>query len=141
MNDLLPAIEGWMSLEDGAAALVGLRCATCGTYAFPPTRTSCPNPSCGGTDLDRVPLSRTGRLWSWTVNHYAPPAPYVSPEPFEPYGVAAVELSEERIVVLGQVAPGVDPSRLELGREMELVPGNVLHDDGREAAVWNWRPA
>ena len=53
-----------------------------------------------------VPLSRTGTVWSFTEHFYQPPEPYMSADPFEPYMVAAVELAEEKMVVLGQVAAG-----------------------------------
>lgn len=140
MTVLAPAIEGWFTLDPDAPRLLGSRCGVCGTASFPPGRSYCPNPSCDGSGLETAELSRTGRLWSWTVNHYAPPPPYVSPDPFEPYAVAAVELSEERIVVLGQLAPGVDPEALEIGTEMELVLGSLTAEDGGSLAIWNWRP-
>jgi uncharacterized OB-fold protein len=138
---VLPAVEAWLWVDEDDLVLLGSRCGTCGTYVFPPTGAGCPNPSCDGTELEKVPLSRTGRLWSWTVNHYAPPAPYVSEEPFVPYAVAAVELTEERLVILGQLAPDVEVLALEIGQEMELAAGALREADGSRAAVWNWRPA
>jgi uncharacterized OB-fold protein len=92
-------------------------------------------------ELEEVSLSRTGKLWSYTTNHYKPPEPYVSPEPFEPYTVAAVELARERMVVMGQLAKGIDPAGLEVGQEMELVLGTLYEDDENEYVVWNWQPA
>ena len=77
-------------------------------------------------------MSRRGRVWSFTVNHYAPPLPYVAADPFEPFGVAAVELAEERMIVLGQVAG--DAADLTIGDEVELVIGEL--SDG--APVWKW---
>lgn len=136
-----PAVEGWFSVDGERIRLLGSRCETCGTTAFPPGRVACPNPSCSGTDLETVELSDRGRLWSWTVNHYPPPAPYVAPDPFEPYGVAAVELAEERIVVLGQLAADVDLARLSVGDEMALSLGSLLHEDGSRRTIWAWRPA
>ena len=59
-------------------------------------------------------------MWSYTENHYAPPPPYVAAEPFEPYALAAVELADEGIVVLGQVAKGVRAAELKVGMEMQL---------------------
>ena len=67
-----------------------------------------------------TPLSRRGRVWSYTENHYAPPPPYVAADPFEPYALAAVELDDEGIVVLGQVAKGVRAADLRVGMEMQL---------------------
>src|SRR5439155_26211066 len=116
--------------------LIAKRCTSCGTSVFPPLAVRCPNPSCDG-ELEDAPLSRRGRVWSFTVNHYAPPPPYVAADPFEPFGVAAVELSEERMIVLGQVSG--DASSLAVGDEVELVI-DTLSDDGEAGStVWKWR--
>jgi uncharacterized OB-fold protein len=84
--------------------------------------------------MQDVALSRRGRVWSWTVNHYAPPPPYVAADPFVPFAVAAVELPEERMVVLGQVDG--DPASLVIGAEMEVVVGALSGDE----SIWKWRP-
>jgi hypothetical protein len=131
-----PAIEGWFTTEP-EPALLGSRCTTCGTYVFPKASIACPNPECDGSEFDQVPLSRRGRLWSWTVNHYAPPAPYVSPDPFVPYAVAAVELPEEKLVVLGQLAGDADG--LAVGTEMEIVIDTLFEDDEAVHQVWKWK--
>ena len=81
-----------------------------------------------------MPLSRRGRLWSYTNNCYAPPPPFVAADPFEPYAVAAVELEKERMVVLGQVEAGVGVEQLEVGMEMELALGTLFEDAEREVA-------
>ena len=132
-----PAVEGWFTTGDAEPYLLGTRCADCGTYFFPPERTFCRNPRCTGTDLEEVELSRRGRVWSSTVNHYAPPPPAVSPDPFVPYGVAAVELDEERMVVLGRV-DGDTP--IPVGTEVELVVDTLYEDEDSEYLVWKWRP-
>jgi uncharacterized OB-fold protein len=64
----------------------------------------------------------------------------VAADPFEPYAIAAVELEEEKMVVLGQVVPGVGVDQLEAGMEMELVVDTLHEDDDREYTVWKWRP-
>ena len=45
------------------------------------------------------------------------------------------------MVVLGQLDEGVDPERLEVGQEMQLVLGTLYEDDENEYVVWKWRPA
>ena len=65
-------------------------------------------------------------MWSYTENHYPPPPPYVAADPFEPYALAAVELADEGIVVLGQVAKGVRAADLRVGMEMQLEPRHVV---------------
>jgi len=136
-----PAMEGWLTLDPAAPRLLGTRCRACGAVFFPRETAFCRNPACAGTELDEVPLSRRGTLWSYTDNRYAPPAPYVAADPFEPYTVAAVELADEKLVVLGQVAPGVRVEDLEVGMEMELALGTLYSDAEHEYLIWHWKPA
>ena len=131
MNMLTPIVEGWFT-TDAPPSLVGLRCGTCRTTVFPPTATTCPNPACRSSELSRVPLARTGTVWSWAVNHYQPPPPYVSPDPFVPYTVVAVELDGESLTVLGELDPDDDPTSLRVGTPVEVVMGEVLGADGDE---------
>jgi uncharacterized OB-fold protein len=135
-----PAIEGWFTLDDVAPQLLGSRCTTCGTVLFPRNVLACPNPHCDGTEFEEAPLSRRGTVWSLTENHYAPPAPYMAPDPFVPYTVVAVELAEERMVVLGQLADGFGPADLRVGDEVELVLGPLYEDDEATYVVWKWQP-
>ena len=136
-----PAIEGWFTTVE-PYTLLGARCPACGTYVFPPRSGACPNPGCESMELEPTPLSRKGRVWSYTENHYAPPPPYVAADPFEPYALAAVELETEGLVILGQVAKGVLAKDLTVGMEME-VDLDVLYrdDDGVDHWVWVWAPA
>jgi uncharacterized OB-fold protein len=133
-----PAVDGWFT-TGADPHLIGVRCPACGTFAFPPEVFGCPNPRCeSDAELERVPLSRRGRIWSFSVNHYAAPPPALSPDPFEPYAVAAVELSEERIVVLGRVAEGVALDGLRVGAEMEMTVEPII--PGADELVWKWKP-
>jgi uncharacterized OB-fold protein len=129
--------DAWFSAGDDPH-LVGTRCVECGTYTFPPETFSCRNPRCSSTSLEPLPLSRRGRVWSFAVNHYAAPPPALSPEPFEPYAVAAVELDEERIVVLGRVADGADLAGLRVGQPMKITVEPII--PGAEEQVWKWKP-
>jgi hypothetical protein len=132
MTSKIPAIEGWFTTGDDPH-LIGSRCGSCGTYFFPKELVFCRNPSCDGTDLAETPLSRTGKVWSYTVNHYAPPPPFVAADPFEPYGVAAVELAEERMVILGQTLGVVG-----VGDDVRIVVDTLFTDDEGEHVVWKW---
>lgn len=138
MTDTVPAIEGWFTTEP-EPHLVGLRCTSCSTVVFPPDALGCPNPACTG-ELERVPLSRTGTVWSWSVNHYAAPKPYVSPDPFEPYTVVAVELKDEAMVVLGQLSHTADPETLSVGDEVEITVEPLFEDDENTHLIWRWKP-
>jgi uncharacterized OB-fold protein len=132
------AVEDWFDPE--AQALIGTRCRRCATVSFPKERLWCQNPRCGSDQLDEVRLSRRGRIWSYTDARYQPPAPYVPADPYEPFCLAAVELEEEKLVVMGQVVAGVGVDDLEVGQEMELVIDTLYEDDDHRYLVWKWQP-
>jgi uncharacterized OB-fold protein len=134
-------MAAWFDIDGERPRLIGSRCRSCRSYFFPKESFACRNPRCQASGLEDVPLSTTGTLWSFTDNHYAPPAPYVASDPFQPYAIAAVELSEEKMVVLGQVVPGIPTSALQVGMRMELVADPLYADDEQEYLVWKWRPA
>ncbi len=136
-----PAVPGWFTLYAARPALLGTRCKACGTVFFPREETFCRSPLCSGTEFEEVELSRRGRLWSYTNNAYQPPAPFVpTTDPYQPFAIAAVELEREKMVVLGQVVPGIAARALEVGQEMELVLGTLYEDETSEYVVWKWRP-
>ncbi|MEU6594940.1 zinc ribbon domain-containing protein [Streptomyces sp. NPDC046881] len=139
-----PAIVGWFTGVGDGFRLLGTRCTACATVFFPREDVHCRNPYCPGGALEEIPLSGRGRIWSYTDARYRPPSPYVSnPElPWEPYALIAVELEAERIVVLGQAAPGLTVADLTVGMEMQAVPGVLHEDEDTETAwtIWHWRP-
>ncbi|HXW38705.1 MAG TPA: OB-fold domain-containing protein [Acidimicrobiales bacterium] len=140
VRERVPALEGWFTMDEAAPSLLGSRCTECGTYAFPKETLFCRNPSCDGTVFDEVPLSRTGRVWSYTDARYQPPAPYVAADPYVPFAIAAVELAAEQMVVMGQVVAGVAVDELSVGDEVELVLEVLYEDDEHQYLVWKWRP-
>ena len=102
----VPAVEGWFTTGD-EPRLLGTRCTSCGTVFFPAATGFCRNPACRGRELAPAELSRTGTVWSYTDAQYQPPPPYIPRgEEHAPFAIAAVELAEEQIVILGQVADG-----------------------------------
>ena len=133
------AIEGWFETEP-EPALIGSRCVGSGTYFFPPTDTS-RAPGYAGGPTEPVRLSTRGTLWSYTSAGYKPPSPYIEPPGgFTPFAIAAVELADEGLVVLGQVPSDVGVADLQVGMEMELVIDTLFVDDDGERVVWKWRP-
>jgi uncharacterized OB-fold protein len=128
---------------EGDFRLLGTRCSACGSVFFPREDDFCRNPGCTGDgELVETPLSRRGVVWSCTDTRYRPPAPYVSDPAVEwqPWTLVAVELAAERMVVLGQAAPGVTVAQLPVGAEVEVVPGVLNEDAGTVWTTWNWRP-
>jgi hypothetical protein len=135
----VPAKDGWFTMDAEAPTLLGRRGIETGSYFFPPTLAFSRNPAAPGEELEEVALSRTGRVWSWTTNRYQPPEPYVSPDPFVPYTVVAVELVEEQMVVLGPLDPASDADALAVGQEVEVALTTLYEDEDHEYVIWSWR--
>ena len=134
----VPVVEGFF--DPSLPALLGTRCTDCATVFFPAERSWCRNPRCASSTFDEITLSTTGTVWSFTDAQYAPPAPYVAADPYEPFAIVAVELAEEGIVVLGQAAHGTTVADLAVGAAVELVVETLYTDADGDKLVWRWRP-
>lgn len=136
----VPAVEGWFTTSD-SPALLGTRCTTCGTVFFPRASGFCRSPECRGREFDEVELSRTGTVWSYTDAQYQPPPPFIPrAEEHVPFAIAAVELADEAMVILGQVADGYGVDDLTVGAIVELVVEPVYEIDGVEHLMYRWKP-
>jgi uncharacterized protein len=87
-----------------------------------------------------VGFRRCGRTWPDTDARYQPPPPYVAADPYVPFCLAAVELAAEKLVVMGQVVPGITVDDLTVGDEVELVVDTLYSEDDTDYLVWKWRP-
>jgi len=136
-----PAIDGWFTTDPDDPRLLGTTCQACGTVFFPREEVLCRNPSCRSTELAETPLSRTGKVWSYTSAGYQPPEPYVpTTDPFEPFAIAAVHLEAEDMVIMGQVADGYGTLDLNVGDTVELVVETLFTDDDVDQLIWRWKP-
>ncbi|MBW2094740.1 MAG: Zn-ribbon domain-containing OB-fold protein [Deltaproteobacteria bacterium] len=136
-TEKIPVIEGLFTLHPEEPKLIGSKCTSCGTYYFPQT-ISCSNPDCSEERVEDAFLSRRGKLWSFTVQHYPPPPPFKAQEPFVPFGIGVVEFPEE-IRVAGILTES-DPEKLKIGMELELLLDKAYEEDGKEVVTWKFRP-
>lgn len=112
--------------------LVGARCAGCGYVNYPPSlRKICIR--CGSTELEKVALSRRGRVHTYGVNYYMPP-PFQSPLP-----MIVADLDDgSRFVAHGTE---MDPRELAVGMEVELVLRVLANERGATVYAHKFRPA
>ena len=136
-SEKIPVIEGLFTLDPEEPKLIGSRCTSCGTYYFPKT-ISCSNPDCNEKKVEEALLSRRGKLWSFTIQHYLPPPPFKAQEPFVPFGIGVVELPEG-IRVAGTLTES-DPEKLKIGMELELLLEKAYEEDEKEVVTWKFRP-
>ena len=116
-------------------SLVGSKCRNCGEVSLG-TVSSCPN--CAGQDLEVIPLSQRGKLWTYTVIRHRPPGDYKGPDPFIPFGEGLVELAEG-IRVKSPIDGDVD--RLKIGTELGLVVYKLYeNEEGNEVIAFKFKP-
>jgi len=135
-----PIQEGLFTFPEAPPRLVASRCKRCSELTFP-SQDACP--ACTATGCEEVLLGGRGTLWTWTIQRFSPPLPYLGerdPERFVPFGVGYVELPEG-IRVEGRLSES-DAERLAIGMEMELVLERFAEDeDGTEVVTFAFRPA
>jgi hypothetical protein len=102
-----------------------------------PRRDRCKNPDCDQAATATEHLEGTGRLLSYTVQHYPPPGPFGRRTPFVPIPIALVEY-EAGISVLGQVL-GWQGGEMRIGMAATLRPAVLYQDEqGRDIIGWGF---
>lgn len=125
--------DGWFHDFGGGLSLVGGRCPACGRTYFP-TKLVCP--SCFSADQEKVPLSGTGTLHTFTRSHMGPSGMKA------PFTIGFIDLPEG--IKLFSLLTECDPwdKVLSVGMEMELVIETIRHDeDGHEIVGYKFRPS
>jgi len=115
--------------------LIGNKCQNCSEISLG-KRQTCSN--CGGANLEEIPLSRKGKVWTYTVIRHKPPGDYKGPDPFVPFGLALVELPEG-IRVLSPLRCNLE--RIKVGMELELEVYPLYTDENKnEVMAFQFRP-
>lgn len=127
----VPLAEGLFTWPAKQPQLIGGRCARCREVLFP-KQSSCP--ACTSESVDEILLSRRGQLWTWTIQHFPPPPPFIGDqENFEPYGVGYIELPEG-IRVESRLTT-TDSDALQIGMDMDLVIEKFIDGENGEALM------
>jgi uncharacterized OB-fold protein len=131
-ENIKPFREGLFRIppsQNQEAQLIGSKCRICGKIFFPSRRVC---GSCFNEDLDEVPLSRRGKLYTYTVV-WSPAAGMKSP-----YAIGYVDLPEG-VRVFSLLTEWQD--MLDLDIDVELVIDKLGEDEeGNEIVVYKFRP-
>lgn len=111
-------IEFWTKLHETKQLHVQ-KCKNCGSYSHPP-RPVCH--SCRQFELEWVPVSGKGRVYSYVIYHRS-----VHPGFEVPYEVILVELEEGVRIVSNMV--DCDPEDVSIGMPVEFVPDEDVFED------------
>jgi len=127
----VPIDAGLFTWPSPSPQLIGSKCERCAEVAFPAQK-SCP--ACTSESVVEVLLSRRGELWTWTIQRFPPPHPWIGdPKTFEPFGVGYVELPEG--VRIEARLTTADPDALEIGQPMELVIEKFAEGDAGQSLM------
>lgn len=126
MAALAPVAPGLWT-EEAQPRLIGGRNRDTGRIVFPMPEGD------AAQDYEPCPLSRTGTLWSWTIQSFRPKSPpYDGPEEFAPFALGYVELPGE--VIVETRLTRMDGLRIGMPVEFVVVP----FDDRR--STYAFRP-
>ena len=106
--------------QDGPPYLIGYKCKSCGKVWFPKF-TPCPNPDCWSEDMEAIPLSRKGKIYSATDVYIGQP----SMREYMPLMMGYVDLPEG-IRIFTQLEGKV--GTFHCGDEVELVTGPIRNN-------------
>ena len=129
MNPRVPFREGLFKEENGEGALLASKCRSCGQVFFP-ARSACLD--CFKEDMDKITLSKTGKLYSFTIVHM--PAEHFQP----PYAIGWIELPEG-VRVFSQIR-GWQEQPLEVGVDMRLSIEKLWEVEEKEMTGYVFRP-
>jgi uncharacterized OB-fold protein len=132
---MVPLREGIFQLPSGPdeePALIGSRCQSCGDQFFP-RRYICL--SCGQEDIEEVPLSRRGKVWTYTVARQTPPGSLMQ----APYVIAVVQL--EGGAMVQAVLSEYDLEAVRIGMEVEMVLEKMgTSAEGNDLMAFKFKP-
>ncbi len=116
---------------DGAreGKLMLQHCVACGAWSFP-VRERCPH--CFAAELEWLPASGRGILYTFTIMHQVMNPGFASSVP---YNVAQVDL-EEGVRMVSNIV-GIDNRDLRPGMKLEV----VFEDVGENVSIPKFRPA
>ena len=130
MKNRVPFKEGLFEEFSGGGVLKGCRCKQCGEIIYP-IRNVCLN--CYNRDLEKLDLSRKGKLYSFTIVHM--PSEHFQP----PYAIGWIELPEG-IRVFSQIR-GWEERPLKTGMDMELSIEKLWDEEEKEVIGYTFRPS
>jgi uncharacterized OB-fold protein len=124
--------EGWFKDTDEGIMLMGSRCEACKKVFFPKKEVC---PECFDGELIEVPLSKQGRLHSYTLSVMGIPGMET------PYAIGFIELPEgiKLFSILTDCKPWDEVLKVDM--DMEMVIEKIRQDEsGNEIVSYQFRP-
>jgi len=138
VEKLVPALPGLFIISEGGVNLMSAKCGSCGTFFFPAYHEQ-HRPGCTRQGVEKVSLSRQGRLSSYTIQYYMPPPPFKTEKDITPYIIGLVEFSEG--IQIPGIVVGCPTDRLRTGMEVETTAFRLYrNEEGQDVVTWAFQP-
>ncbi len=129
MAERVPIREGAFREDAGGGVLLGNKCTACGQIFFPKVKLCL---ACLHEELEEAPLSRRGRLYSYTIAHM--PCSFFSP----PHAMGYVDFPEGvRVFAPLKI---IEEKPFEVGMEMEVVIEKLWDLEEKEVIGYVMKP-
>jgi uncharacterized OB-fold protein len=134
----VPALPDLFTWSEDGVHLLSARCGSCGTFFFPRYHEQ-HRPGCSRQGIEKVLLSKGGKLSSYTIQYYMPPPPFKADRDITPYVIGLVEFSEG-IQIVGIVVD-CPFDELKMGMAMETTTFRLYRDEGgQDIVTWAFQP-
>jgi len=135
----LPFAPGFFTLPLSSrerVRLLGTKCRDCSAVLLG-SRENCE--ACASRNVEVIPLSREGKVWSYTIMHYTPPWPFQIPNPYTPpIPVAWVKLPEG-VLLVSHIKCA--PEEVKIDMPVELVIEKGWEDEeGNDVLMYRFGP-
>ena len=132
-----PALPDLFEMSEDGVQIRSAKCNSCGTYFFPEYHSQ-HKPGCSREGIEKVLLSRKGKLASYTTLHYMPPPPFKTDGNITPYTIGMVEFPEG-IQIIG-LMPDCNPDELKTGQDIETTTFTLYKDEeGNDVVTWGFK--
>lgn len=130
-NEYLSKLSSLVESDENGPYLKGGKCNSCQAVVFP-ERSICPK--CTGQDIQKVPLSRKGKLYTYTEVFQKPPDYFGD----VPYIIGRV-LLPEGVFILTQIK--AKKQDLKINMEMEFIVEPIYRaENGIERLGYKFKP-
>jgi len=135
----VPALPDLFTWSEDGVHLMSARCGSCGAFFFPMYHEQ-HKPGCSRQGIEKVLLSKEGKLASYTIQYYMPPPPFKTDREITPYIVGLVEFPEG--IQIAGIVVECKSDQLKIGMVMKTTTFKLYHDQGGEEIVtWAFQPA
>lgn len=131
MIERFPVREGIFRETPDGGVLLANRCKSCGQILFPKAHICL---SCFSDNMEELPLSRRGKLYSYTIGRMA------SSHFMPPYALGYIDMPEGVRVFAPLKIEESEYGQLRIGMEMEVTIEKLWEEGDKEVIGWKFKP-